>query len=67
MEVRAASFAFLLLSLTNLYSHHHWDHLGKPSVFPTTTELVVGPGFKEELLPAYPTNESSLLRDSDFE
>jgi len=28
-------------------SHWHWDHLGDPSTFPSTTDLIVGPGFKE--------------------
>lgn len=29
-------------------SHSHWDHLGDPSTFPTSTDIVVGPGFLEE-------------------
>ncbi|KAJ5196093.1 metallo-beta-lactamase superfamily protein [Penicillium cf. viridicatum] len=28
-----------------LWSHHHWDHVGDPTLFPTTTDLVVGQGF----------------------
>ena len=28
-----------------VWSHHHWDHTGDPSLFPGSTELVVGPGF----------------------
>ncbi|KAF2739156.1 hypothetical protein EJ04DRAFT_484632 [Polyplosphaeria fusca] len=34
-----------------IWSHPHWDHLGDPSTFPTSTELVVGPGFLEDCFP----------------
>ena len=32
-------------------SHEHWDHIGDPCTFPTSTGIVVGPGFLEEYLP----------------
>ncbi|KAI7281733.1 Metallo-hydrolase/oxidoreductase [Hortaea werneckii] len=50
-----------------IWSHHHWDHVGDPSTFPPTTELVVGPGFKGAYLPGYPTRKEATLMDSDFE
>lgn len=36
------------------------------TTFPSTTDLVVGPGFQKEYLPGYPTNKDSALLDSDF-
>ncbi|KAL3298646.1 metallo-beta-lactamase superfamily protein [Colletotrichum asianum] len=49
-----------------IWSHWHWDHIGDPSRFPTSTALIVGPGFKKVLTPGYPTNPSAPLLDSDF-
>lgn len=49
-----------------VWSHWHWDHLGNPSTFPASTKLIVGPGFREEKLPAYPTNPKADVRDIDF-
>jgi len=48
-------------------SHHHWDHTGDPSTFPTSTELVVGPGFQAAHLPGYPENLEATLLKSDYE
>lgn len=50
-----------------LWSHHHWDHVGNPALFPHSTELVVGPGFKAAHLPGYPKNPDSTLLETDFE
>ncbi|KAF4978727.1 hypothetical protein FZEAL_4947 [Fusarium zealandicum] len=50
-----------------IWSHWHLDHSGDPSTFPTTTSLVVGPGFKEALLPGYPTNPQGLILEKDYE
>ncbi|KAL1965792.1 hypothetical protein VTN77DRAFT_5113 [Rasamsonia byssochlamydoides] len=49
-----------------IWSHWHWDHTGDPSTFPPSTSLVVGPGMPAAKLPAYPTNPSSTLLESDF-
>ena len=49
-----------------IWSHWHWDHIGDPSTFPETTEVVVGPGFKDAFLPAYPTNADSVMKESYF-
>ncbi|KAB5578603.1 beta-lactamase-like protein [Coniochaeta sp. 2T2.1] len=50
-----------------IWSHEHFDHIGDISRFPNTTNLIVGPGFKETNLPAWPTNPYSQLRDDYFE
>ncbi|KAK4940773.1 hypothetical protein LTR10_019166 [Elasticomyces elasticus] len=50
-----------------IWSHWHWDHIGDPSTFPLSTDLIVGPGFKEVMLPGYPTNPNSPIRESDYE
>ncbi|KAJ5371300.1 uncharacterized protein N7496_007392 [Penicillium cataractarum] len=49
-----------------IWSHWHWDHIGDPSTFPSTTNLIVGPGFKQAMLPGAPTNPDSPLRESDY-
>ncbi|KAJ5568084.1 hypothetical protein N7450_010570 [Penicillium hetheringtonii] len=49
-----------------IWSHWHWDHIGDPSTFPATTDLVVGPGFKDNLLPGAPKNPESPLNESDY-
>ncbi|KAK9792866.1 putative metallo-beta-lactamase superfamily protein [Seiridium cardinale] len=51
----------------NFEDHHHVDHVGNPSLFPNTTDLIVGPGFKETILPGYPTNPKSQVLESDYE
>ena len=48
-----------------IWSHHHFDHVGDPSTFPRSTDLVVGPGFKKQYWPGYPTNPEAALLDSD--
>jgi glyoxylase-like metal-dependent hydrolase (beta-lactamase superfamily II) len=50
-----------------IWSHSHIDHVGDPSVFPSSVDLVLGPGFKSEHMPGYPTNPQGLLLDSAFE
>jgi glyoxylase-like metal-dependent hydrolase (beta-lactamase superfamily II) len=49
-----------------IWSHGHFDHTGDPSTFDAGTALVVGPGFRENVLPGYPTNPNSSVLDSDF-
>jgi glyoxylase-like metal-dependent hydrolase (beta-lactamase superfamily II) len=48
-------------------SHHHWDHTGDPSTFPSSTDLVVGPGFKDAHLPGYPERQDATLLQTDYE
>ncbi|TKA65209.1 hypothetical protein B0A55_09010 [Friedmanniomyces simplex] len=60
-----------------IWSHYHFDRIGDPSTFPTSTDLIVGPGFKARFVPGYPTvpdtpvPESAWkdrhLREIDFE
>lgn len=49
-----------------IWSHWHWDHTGDPSLFPPTTSLTVGPGFKAAMLPGYPTNPDSPILESAY-
>ncbi|OQU99725.1 hypothetical protein CLAIMM_05317 [Cladophialophora immunda] len=51
-----------------VWSHYHWDHIGDMSLFPPSTEVVVGPGFKSSplLLPGFPEKLDSPVRTSDF-
>ncbi|KAH8821884.1 beta-lactamase-like protein [Xylogone sp. PMI_703] len=49
-----------------IWSHWHYDHIGDPSTFPGSTNLIVGPGTTEAFCPAYPTNPDSVLLESDF-
>lgn len=43
------------------------DHIGAPALFPKSTALVVGPGFKKQYTPGYPTNPDAVLREDDWE
>lgn len=44
-----------------IWSHWHFDHVGDPQTFPTTTDLIVGPGFKANFVPGHPTVPSALV------
>ncbi|CAK3920617.1 Hypothetical predicted protein [Lecanosticta acicola] len=48
-----------------VWSHHHWDHVGDPSTFPSSTGLIVGPGFKEAHLPGFPKRKEATLLETD--
>ena len=41
--------------------------MGDITTFPSSTQLIVGPGFKKAHLPAYPVNKDSPLLQRDFE
>ncbi|WYZ45919.1 hypothetical protein EsH8_IX_000144 [Colletotrichum jinshuiense] len=49
-----------------IWSHWHWDHIGDPSTFPSTTNLVVGRGFKSAMLPGAPANPDSPILEKDY-
>ncbi|KAK4936305.1 hypothetical protein LTR10_022782 [Elasticomyces elasticus] len=50
-----------------IWSHYHWDHVGDMSLFPHSTEIVIGAGFKDSPVgPGYPEKEDSPLCSSDF-
>ncbi|XP_014562142.1 hypothetical protein COCVIDRAFT_32998 [Bipolaris victoriae FI3] len=46
--------------------HWHLDHIGDISRFPSSTKLIVGPGFINALVPGYPADEHSLILESDY-
>lgn len=46
-----------------IWSHSHIDHVGDPSVFPSSTSLVIGPGTPR---PGYPKDPTSTLLESAF-
>jgi len=52
-----------------IWSHYHIEHTGDPSLFPPTTSLVVGPGFKSNpaCYPGFPINPDGHLHQSCFE
>jgi hypothetical protein len=49
-----------------IWSHSHIDHVGDPSVFPASTELIVGPTLLSTQLPGYPADPSGFLLESAF-
>ncbi|KAK6077446.1 metallo-beta-lactamase superfamily protein [Seiridium cupressi] len=48
-----------------IWSHNHFDHIGDPSTFPSSTDLVVGPGLKDASWPGWPTVSEAGVRNSD--
>jgi len=52
-----------------IWSHYHTDHTGDPSLFPSSTSLIVGPGFKSnpKTYPGYPKNPDALTVQDAFE
>jgi glyoxylase-like metal-dependent hydrolase (beta-lactamase superfamily II) len=46
-----------------VWSHYHWDHTGDPTRFPSSTTLIVGPGFKGRWPNAYPTKPDAPIRE----
>lgn len=50
-----------------VWSHWHFDHTGNVTEFEKSTSLIVGPGFKDKVLPGYPTNPESYVLESDWE
>ncbi|KAH6651528.1 beta-lactamase-like protein [Truncatella angustata] len=47
-----------------VWSHWHMDHVGDPSTFPNSTEVVVGPRGKEDIYPMYPEREDAELHEN---
>lgn len=50
-----------------IWSHWHWDHHGAPEKYPARTEIVVGPGFRKNFMPGYPTIPDAIFLDANFE
>lgn len=65
--IRQLSMLKLIPSLILTPSVRHYDHTGDPSQFPKRADLLVGPGFKEAMMPGYPTSEAAPTLDTDFE
>ena len=49
-----------------LLSHWHFDHSGDFEQFPKSTDLIVGPGFRDAFLPGYPTQAESPFHEAGF-
>lgn len=64
-EILAPSFPLHQIEAI-IWSHSHFDHIGDPSVFPSTTAVITGPGFKANFLPGYPTNANSPIPESAY-
>ncbi|KAJ5768254.1 hypothetical protein N7533_000837 [Penicillium manginii] len=47
-----------------IWSHSHWDHMGSPHLFPSSTNLSYGKGTGP--FPTYPENPNSNLNADDF-
>jgi hypothetical protein len=60
LNIRSADIASVI------WSHNHFDHTDDPSTFPSSTELVVGPGVRELSWPGWPTNPDAAVLDSDI-
>ncbi|EPS36177.1 hypothetical protein H072_10251 [Dactylellina haptotyla CBS 200.50] len=48
-----------------IWSHAHWDHMGRPSLFPSSVNLIVGPSIKSRFYPGYPENADAPFRSSE--
>ncbi|KAI0021769.1 beta-lactamase-like protein [Xylariomycetidae sp. FL0641] len=48
-----------------IWSHFHWDHTGDPTRFPSSTQLIVGPGIKDAYMPGWPANLSAEFKEGD--
>ncbi|KAL9107018.1 MAG: hypothetical protein Q9227_008054 [Pyrenula ochraceoflavens] len=51
---------------TIIFSHHHFDHTGDTTNFPSSTRIIVGPGYKEAYLPGYPEDPENDDTTSDL-
>jgi glyoxylase-like metal-dependent hydrolase (beta-lactamase superfamily II) len=47
-------------------SHHHFDHTGDIGKFPSSTDLLVGPGYRKTFLPGWPENRKQVETTSDL-
>jgi glyoxylase-like metal-dependent hydrolase (beta-lactamase superfamily II) len=50
-----------------IWSHAHFDHIGDPSTFPLSTDLIVGPGIRDTHWPGYPTEPNAINLNSDIQ
>ena len=50
-----------------ILSHWHFDHIGDIASLPKAVDVVVGPTFRDVMMPGYPANKSSSFHEADFE
>lgn len=50
-----------------IWSHWHFDHAGDPQTFPSSTDLIVGPGFKQGVMPGWPTAKDSHVNETAWQ
>ncbi|KAF0645966.1 hypothetical protein FPSE5266_08124 [Fusarium pseudograminearum] len=50
-----------------IWSHWHFDHVGDPQTFPSSTDLIVGPGFKQGVMPGWPTAKDSHVNETAWQ
>ena len=51
-----------------IWSHHHFDNRGDISLFPPSTQLILGPNLRSTYsVELYPTNPGGELSESDFQ
>ncbi|KAK6530723.1 hypothetical protein TWF281_007562 [Arthrobotrys megalospora] len=49
-----------------IWSHAHWDHTGRPSLFPPAVNLIVGPSVSSKFSPGYPENPDAPFLSQEF-
>ncbi|KAJ4159848.1 uncharacterized protein LMH87_007787 [Akanthomyces muscarius] len=49
-----------------VWSHWHWDHIGDGSKYPSSTDIVVGPGFTENFVPGWPEDPNGRVPSSSL-
>ncbi|KAM3549752.1 hypothetical protein MY1884_008587 [Beauveria asiatica] len=50
-----------------VWSHWHWDHIGDGAKYPSSTDIVVGPGFTENFVPGWPKEPNGRVPSSSLE
>ncbi|KAK8145895.1 hypothetical protein G3M48_003843 [Beauveria asiatica] len=50
-----------------VWSHWHWDHIGDGAKYPSSTDIVVGPGFTENFVPGWPKDPNGRVPSSSLE
>lgn len=48
-----------------IWSHNHFDHVGDVTTFPSSTELIVGPGVCAASWPGWPSSPDATVLDAD--